>query len=439
MKKEIVLPDIAENVDSGLIAGILVAEGDEVTEEQPLVEVETDKATTEIPSDFDGVVREIRVKEGDEVKVNQVILVLEVEDKNGSDKKSGESKPEKNSGTNENKTEKSGNDSPTEEQSYNGRSSKQSAGKNGSDRDKEEQAKGNKGIENDKKEQTPASPLARRIARENQVDLRDIEPSGPSNRISKDDVEQYVRHREEEDKEASTAEDSRVREEYMNNIARVTAHTMREAWQTIPHVTQHDQADLSDLEEYRKKMNSRFAEQGVKLTVTSILCKITAFALQKFPKFNASLVEEENKIHYRDQYNIGIAVDTEQGLLVPVIKDVNHKSLSDISKEIAELAKRARNKELSADEMKGGTFTLSNLGGIGGTAFTPIVYPPQVAILGVSEASFKQIIVNEEFKKRLILPLSLSYDHRVINGADGARFLRWIGKVIENPYNLLFW
>jgi pyruvate dehydrogenase E2 component (dihydrolipoamide acetyltransferase) len=215
----------------------------------------------------------------------------------------------------------------------------------------------------------------------------------------------------------------------------VTARNVQQAWQTIPHVTQFDEADMTKMEEFREKSQEKAGD--VKITVTALLLKIAGFALQKFPQFNSSLDTENEQIIFKHYYHIGIAVDTPHGLLVPVVRDVNTKSLLELSAELTELAEKARNKKLSADDMQGGSFTISNLGGIGGTNFTPIVYAPQVAILGVSRSKYQQVLTGEEFQKRLVIPLSLSYDHRVIDGADGARFLRWICQVIEDPFAIL--
>jgi pyruvate dehydrogenase E2 component (dihydrolipoamide acetyltransferase) len=225
--------------------------------------------------------------------------------------------------------------------------------------------------------------------------------------------------------------------EPMSHIRKLTATNVQQAWQTIPHVTQFDEADITNLENFRQKNQDKITKAGGKLTVTALLLKIVGFALQKYPQFNASLDAENDQIIYKHYYHVGVAVDTAQGLLVPVVRDVNKKSLTELSVELNELAEKARDKKISSDEMQGGSFTISNLGGIGGTGFTPIVYAPQVAILGVARSKYQQVLVDDEFQKRLVIPLSLSYDHRVIDGADGARFLRWICQVIEDPYAIL--
>lgn len=437
MKKEIKVPDIAENVESGLIAGVLVSKGDKVSKDQALVEVETDKATTDIPSDYDGVVDEIKVKEGDEVKVNQVLMVLEVEEEEEEEKKESTEEAEEEKKEDREKERKK--EAEKEEEQGEDKEEKAAKAKAEKEEKKEEEpAKGGK-----KPADVPASPSVRRLAREMDIDITELEGTGPGNRITEEDVK---KHAEKPAKMETAPEEPElpdfsqwgsVSREPMSNIRKITADSVQKSWQVIPHVTQFDEADITELEDFRKKNQEKYEKAGGKLTVTALLLKIAGFALQKFPRFNASLDNKSKEIIYKHYYNIGVAVDTPRGLLVPVINDVNKKSLKDLSVELTEIAEKARNKKIQPDEMQGGNFTISNLGGIGGTAFTPIVYAPQVAILGVSRASYKQVYIDENFQKRLIIPLSLSYDHRIIDGADGARFLKWICDVIEDPYALL--
>ena len=441
MKREIKIPEIAENVDTAVVAGILVSKGDEVKEDQSLVEIETDKATTDLPSPVAGVVDDISVKEGDEVKVGQVIMVIEA--KNGEEKdESGESDD-----TQEKATKEEENTEPEEREDNKQTDDEPEGSDETEDKEKNESAKEQK----DKKEESetkdlsdiPAAPSVRRLARELDVDLRKVSGTGPGNRITATDVKQSAG-------ETATPEQKQMVElpdfsqwgqtssESLTTIRKITAKNVSQSWTTIPHVTQFDEADITRIEEFRKDYAPKVEKAGGKLTLTAILVKIVAFALQKFPRFNASLDLENSNIVFKHFYNIGIAADTPQGLLVPVVREVNTKSLQELSSEIGELAQKARDKKLAPEEMQGGNFTISNLGGIGGTAFTPIVLPPQVAILGVSRAAYKPVYTdNDQPEKRLILPLSLSYDHRVIDGADGARFLRWICEVLEDPYAIL--
>lgn len=444
MKKEIKIPDIAENVETGLIAGILVSKGDKIDEDQSVVEIETDKATTDIPSPYAGVVDEIKVNEGDEVKVNQVIMIIETEGEGDGD---GEEKDKENEGGKEKEEDSKEQEKDTDKVKEEEKEKKKDESAEEEDKEKEAKQKESEETETDKDlSDVPASPSVRRLAREMDVDITKVKGTGPGNRISAEDVKQYAGKSEAAPAEgaAPTAIElpdfsqwGATSREPMTNIRKITSKNVQQAWQTIPHVTQFDEADITELENFRKRYQSKAEKAGGKLTVTAILLKIAGFALQKFPRFNASIDANSNEIVYKHYYNVGIAADTPKGLLVPVVQDVNSKSLIDLSVELTELAQKARDKKISPDEMQGGNFTISNLGGIGGTAFTPIVLPPQVAILGVARSQYKPVYVNGELEKRLIIPLSLSYDHRIIDGADGARFLRWICDVIEDPYAIL--
>jgi len=222
----------------------------------------------------------------------------------------------------------------------------------------------------------------------------------------------------------------------MNKVRETTARHLSYAWATIPHVTQHDKADITELERLRKKYATKAEQAGGKLTVTAILLKVIESALKVFPQFNASIDMNKKEIIYKKYYNIGIAVDTERGLLVPVIRDVDKKNIIQLSIELTEMSQKARNRKLTLEEMQGGNFSISNLGGIGGTAFTPVVNSPDVAILGISRSRMEPVYMDDEFRPRLIMPLSLSYDHRIIDGADAARFLRWVCEALEQPFLL---
>lgn len=224
----------------------------------------------------------------------------------------------------------------------------------------------------------------------------------------------------------------------MDTIRKITARSMAGSWQSIPHVFQFDKADVTELEKFRKDYSKYVEKQGAKLTFTAILLKLTATALRKFPKFNASVDMKNEEIIYKDYVHIGVAVDTDRGLLVPVIRDADKKSITELSIELNEMAEKARNKKIKPDELQGANFTISNLGGIGGTNFTPIVNRPAVAILGVSRSQTEPVFIDGEFKPRMMLPLSLSYDHRLIDGADGARFLRWLCEAMQNPLVTMF-
>jgi pyruvate dehydrogenase E2 component (dihydrolipoamide acetyltransferase) len=440
MKKEVKIPDIAENVESGLVAGILVKEGDKVEEDQPLVEIETDKAATDIPSPYGGTVSEIKIKEGDEVKVNQVIMIIDTREEDEEEEKGGEKtvgESEEKKAPEESEEEESAEESEEEESAEESEEKAKKEPEKESEEKQEEEEEGTR-----QPSDIPASPSVRRLAREMNVDITEVKGSGPGKRLTADDIKEAAGKEEEETAEKAGEKTGlskwgRVTEEKMSNTRKTTARNVSRAWREIPHVTQFDEADMTGLDKFMEGIKEKISKKGAKLTVTAVLLRITSLALQKFPRFNSSLDMEAGSISYRHYLNIGVAVDTSRGLLVPVIKDADKKSLAEISVELAELAQKVRDKKVSLEELQGGTFTISNLGGIGGTDFTPIVYPPQVAILGVSRAAYKKIYVNGKFKKRLVIPLSLSYDHRVIDGADGARFLRWICDVIENPYSVI--
>ncbi|MFO7933967.1 MAG: 2-oxo acid dehydrogenase subunit E2 [Bacteroidales bacterium] len=450
MKVEIRIPDIAENVESGIVAGILVSEGERVEEDQPVIEVETDKAATDIPSTHSGTVKEIRVKEGDEVKVDQVILILETEEEAAEETEVEEKETEKGEKTEEEgkeaeEEEKEESEEKKEEEEEEEEVEEADEGEEEEEPEKPraekepEKTRAEKEPEKTRAEDIPASPSVRRLARESGVDLKKVKGTGPGNRITAEDVKSGAGKKEKREIPGPDRgeREQKVSRESMSRIRTLTASRMKASWQQIPHVTQFDEADMTRMEEFRQQHKDDYQQQGGKLTVTSILLKLSAFALQRFPRFNASIDEEKEEIIYKHTFHIGVAVDTDRGLLVPVVRDVDQKALGQLSVELSELAEKARSKKISPDDLQGGNFTISNLGGIGGTAFTPIVYSPQVAILGVSRGQYKQVYREENFEKRLILPLSLSYDHRVIDGAEGARFLRWICQVLEDPFAIL--
>ena len=299
----------------------------------------------------------------------------------------------------------------------------------------------------------PASPAVRRLAREIGVDINTVMGTGPGGRISQEDVKEHARRIlssvGSSGAAALTAAPARatrplpdfakwgeVAREPWTNVRRVTSEHLSYAWTTIPHVTQFDKADVTALEELRKKFKDQVAKAGGNLTVTAMLVRVLATAVQKFPQFNASLDPERGEIVYKKYVNIGVAVDTDRGLFVPVIRDANRKNITEIAVALQELAQKARDRKLTVEEMSGGGISISNLGGIGGTAFTPIVNWPEVAILGVSRGAIEPVWQKDQFVPRQLLPLSLSYDHRVIDGADAMRFLRWVVDAIEQPFLL---
>jgi pyruvate dehydrogenase E2 component (dihydrolipoamide acetyltransferase) len=282
----------------------------------------------------------------------------------------------------------------------------------------------------------------RRLARELGVDIRRVQGTGPDGRISIEDVQEWVKAALSGGAGAPAAAAralpdfskwTDVDRKPMSNIRRKTAEHLSSAWNTIPHVTQHDKADITGFEALRKQFGGQVEKAGGKLTVTAVALKIVATAMRKFPQFNSSVDTASNEIVYKQSVHVGVAVDTERGLLVPVIRDVDQKGIAQLAAELAKVSEKARAGKLSLDEMQGGGFTITNLGGIGGTSFTPIVNWPEVAILGMSRGGQEPVWNGQAFEPRMMLPLSLSYDHRVIDGADGARFLRWVAAAFEQP------
>jgi pyruvate dehydrogenase E2 component (dihydrolipoamide acetyltransferase) len=288
-----------------------------------------------------------------------------------------------------------------------------------------------------------ASPSVRRLARELGVNIEEVEGTGPGERISEEDVKSHTKKSTEKKQSTSSlklpdfSKWGEVERKPLSGIRKATAKQVTTSWQAIPHVFQFDQADISGIAEYMEKNSEKVEKAGGKLTITAVLLKIVAGALQQFPKFNGSVDMENEEMILKKYIYIGIAVDTEKGLLMPVIRDVNEKSIVELSVELTEIAEKAREQKLSLEEMQGGNFSISNLGGIGGTNFTPIIYHPQVAILGISRTETKPVYIDGNFEPRQILPLSLSYDHRLIDGAEAAEFLRWIGQALEDPYKAL--
>jgi pyruvate dehydrogenase E2 component (dihydrolipoamide acetyltransferase) len=295
-----------------------------------------------------------------------------------------------------------------------------------------------------------AAPSVRRLARQLGVDIEQVSGTGMSGRVSAENVKAFAARGATEPAIASAPEQplpparpvdqdrwGAVERQPMSAIRRKTAVHMTTAWQTIPHVTHFDSADITSVEAFRKQYAKQVEEAGGRLTVTVILLKVLASALRKFPRFNASVDMENQEVLFKKYIHIGVAVDTPHGLLVPVVRDVDRKSIVEMAVEVPQLAEKARARKLTLDEMQGGTFTLTNLGGLGGVGFTPIINAPEVAVLGISRARFEPVFVNGGFAPRLMLPLCVSYDHRVIDGADAARFLRWVAEALEQPFVLM--
>ena len=439
---EFKVPDLGENIESADVINILVKKGDTISIDQGVIEIETDKATIEVPSSVEGKIVEVNVKSGDKVKVDDVLIKVETTGEALQEKKktSKEKEPAK-----EEKEEKRKKPSEKEEEEAEEKEKKPVE----RDGEVEEMKPG----ERDEqppilKGSAPAAPSVRRIARELGVDINKVPGTGPDGRISMDDVKAHVKKlmqsraegvgvgikKEELPDFTKFGEVERIA---MSKIREKTATHLSYAWTVTPHVTQFDKTDITEFEKDRKELSKKVEEHGAKLTVTGILIKVIAEGMKKFPQFNSSINMDKMEIIYKKYINIGVAVDTEYGLLVPVIKNADKKNLKDISVELNTLAEKARNKKLSLEEMQGGCFTITNLGGIGGTYFTPIINSPEVAILGVSRGSYEPVYNKEgNFEPRLMLPLSLSYDHRIIDGADAIRFLRWVCEALEEPLKI---
>jgi len=465
MAKEIKVPQISEGVDTAVISEILVSKGDKIEEDQSMISVETDKATAEIPATAGGTIKEIKVSEGDEVSVGDVIIILE-DNGDGSEEKEEDESKNKEEETSEDKKEEAEKeeekpDSDEKEKDESKSAKKEEEQKEDKEEDEDEddeedaaeeddekkkskgsEAKKDKDTDEDSSKEVYASPGVRRLARELGVNLEEISGSGESGRITEKDVKEY---KEGGSKKSSSGQAKlpdfskwgAVENKPLNNIKKTTAKNVLASWQSIPHVFQFGEADISGVETYIEDHKEKVEEAGGKLTLTAILTKIVATALHKFPTFNASIDMDKEEMILKKYVNINIAVATEDGLLVPVIKNADQKSIKDLSVEISEIAEKAREQKLSKEDMEGGNFSISNLGGIGGTNFTPIVYHPQVAILGISRATTKPVYIDGKFEPRSILPLSLSYDHRLIDGADGAGFMNWLVKALEDPYEAL--
>ncbi|MGP8289454.1 pyruvate dehydrogenase complex dihydrolipoyllysine-residue acetyltransferase [Vreelandella zhanjiangensis] len=434
-RKEVRVPDISGSTDVPIIE-IGVAVGDEINEEDALITLESDKASMDVPSPYKGKLVELTVKEGDTVSEGDVIGYIEV-----AGAKKAASKPAPKKSAPEKPAEKS--------------AAKQSASSGSGTPSPEAQMAAHKPRDG---KLVHAGPAVRMLARELGVDIGLVKPSGPKERVLKEDVQAYVKQVIANQGKAQASggaaaatggagippipevdfsQFGEVEEKPMGRLLKMGATNLHRSWLNVPHVTQFDEADITELENFRKSMKAEAEAQGAKLTPLPFLVKACAFALRKFPQFNVSLKGDGETLVWKNYVHIGIAVDTPDGLMVPVLRDADKKSLIEIAKDMAELGKKAQTKKLKREEMTGGCFTISSLGSIGGTAFTPIVNAPEVAILGVSKAQMKPVWDGNAFQPRLMMPLSLSYDHRAINGADAARFTAFLADVLTDIRRLL--
>jgi pyruvate dehydrogenase E2 component (dihydrolipoamide acetyltransferase) len=436
------LPELGENVEKGDVVRVLVKVGDVVKKDQSVLELETDKATIEVPATEGGTVSEVKVKAGDKVKVGQVVLVFG----NGAGAQAASPAPAPTPAPAPAAPAAApapavaASSAPAPESRPAGRSAAVVA--IASARPAPAAV-----AEPSSAPLVAAAPSVRRYARELGVEIGDVSGSGPGGRIGHEDVTKFVKSAMSGGAGRGGAATVRVpalpdfskwgevESRPMSNIRRTTAEHLTAAWQA-PHVTQHDKADVTAIEEFRQAFGKRVEAAGGKLTVTAILVRIVANAIDRYPQFASSVDMANEAIIYKKYRHIGIAVDTPNGLLVPVIRDADKKGIIEVAVELAQISQKARDKKLTREEMSGGVFSITNLGGIGGSFFTPIINRPEVAILGVSRTVTEPLFKDGAFVPRQMLPLSLSYDHRVIDGADAARFLRFVAEGLEQPLSM---
>ena len=412
MIKKILLPDLGEGIDGAEVSEVTVSIGDEVSVDDTLLVLESDKASMEIPAENSGVIKEVLVSPGDNVNKGTPLMVLEVASKGQLDVEQA-LQPEQP--------------------------------------EQPEQPKQPKVEQSSQLEQLPAlktsknifaSPGVRRLARELGINLQMLSGSGPKGRITKDDLNRYIKIQmaigsgvaPTMKKEIDFSKWGDVEVQKLTKINKITGERLQGAWQEIPHVTQYDTADITELELFRKKLKKAAEKDNVKITFLPFLLRAASIVLEEMPRFNSSLDHKNENLILKKYFHIGVAIDTPNGLIVPSMKDVNNKTIFNLSKELMDISQRAREKKLKPNELTGSTFTVSSLGGIGGTAFSPIVNPPEVAILGVSKSEWRPVYYKEtrSFEPRYIMPFCVSYDHRVIDGASAAAFTTRLSKVLSD-------
>ena len=428
---DVKLPRLAEGVDSGTVVSILVSEGQEIKKDQPFIELETQKAVGSIPSPESGTVSKIHVKEGMEVAVGQLLISI------STDKNAAIAKPV----TGEQTGAQTALDRPAQARTPTPTSTEVKSATQWEDYRYESKSGA----------APPASPSIRKIAGDLGIDLTRVRGSEAGGRIVLSDVRAYIQRLQQrslqdvqerpdtgsqpaapQSESIDFAKWGPIRRERMSPLRRTVSHRMIESWTTIPKINQFEDADITNLLALRKKHALAYEKRGSHLTLTSFLLSIVGSVLQKYPRANASMDESTSELIYKDYFHVGVAVDTEGGLIVPVIRDVDKKNLFELSKELHELTEKTRQRKISLEELQGGTFTISNQGSIGGSHFTPIIYAPQVAILGVGQGKPKPIVVEGKIAIRTMLPLCLAYDHRVLDGADAVRFLKEVLAGLEN-------
>lgn len=439
MAREFKLPDLGEGIHEGEIIEVLVSVGDHVEEGEDILVVETDKAAVEIPSPYTGEVTGIQVEAGDVINVGDTIITFSDGEEDIDEAPAEPEVPER--GPEEGRAE------PEEEEAE--------------PPAKEAPSEGERPV--------PASPSTRRLARELGIDLREVSPSGPAGRVTAEDVRAFADEEEAAEEAPAAPEEApeRIPAELpqvipqgqipslpdftrwgeverlpLRSVRRATAKQMALAWSQVPHVNHQDKVDITELERFREKHKARIEDEGGKLTPTIFAMKAVVAALKQHPRFNASLDPAKEEIILKRYYHIGVAVDTDRGLLVPVIRDVDRKSITELSVELYELVQRTRSGDAALEELQGGTFTITNIGILGGTAFFPIVNFPEVAILGMARARWESVVRRSEegafeTEPRYMLPLMVAFDHRVVDGADAARFMGVVKEALETPENML--
>jgi pyruvate dehydrogenase E2 component (dihydrolipoamide acetyltransferase) len=419
--KQVLMPDIGDSKDVPVIE-VMVKVGDTVRAEQSLLTLETDKATMDVPAPFDGVVTSVSVKVGDKISEGTLILLMETSLTETSAVVSPTTLPAS--------VKEAENPPPTTSVAVPVTPASLPSNLIG---------------------KVHASPSIRHFARELGVDLTRVKGSGEKGRITKNDVQSFVKTALAQPQGGTGGGGLQVSSmpivdfskfgvietKPLSRIKKLSGANLHRNWVSIPHITQHDEADITEMEAFRKELGEEYTKQGIKITPLAFLLKAVVTAMQQYPDFNSSLDASGENLVLKKYFHIGVAVDTPDGLMVPVLRDVDQKGIAQLAKELGEISTKAREKKLPATAMQGGCFTISSLGGIGGTAFTPIINAPEVAILGVSKASIKPVFKESEFVPRLMLPLSLSYDHRVIDGAEAVRFTSYLGKVLSDVRRLV--
>ena len=446
--KEVVVPDIGDFKDVDVIE-VLVSPGDQIKVEDPLITLETDKATMDVPSPYAGVVKEVKIKVGDKVSQGVAVALLEADESVSEAESAAQPQAAANEPEASAVAEGPAAEAPVPRAATPTPSAPAAAPSTAARLTPPPTLP--PPVERSGAARAHASPSVRAFARELGVDLTQVQGTGPKGRILQQDVQAFVKQRLSHPGAAAPAAGyvlpampeidfskfGAIELQPLSRIKKIAGPHLHRSWVLLPHVTQHDEADITELEAFRQEVKEDAKSRGVRLTLLAFLLKASVAALKAYPQVNASLDPGGENLILKKYYHIGVAVDTPDGLVVPVIRDVDKKGVYDLAEELGEVSARARDKALTPTDLQGGCFTISSLGGIGGTAFTPIINAPEVAILGVSRSRMQPVYRNGEFVPRLILPLSLSYDHRVIDGAQAARFTGFLGRVLTDVRRLL--